>query len=595
MIPPLKLSALALAVAVPAALQSAQSDDQPLFATPANWDDFQDSPNKATRAAFRQAWSDNIERWTQYGIVGNPWTGLNDDNRDGYANPALQPVPEGAVAVLTTWPAFPHRLSYYGARNTPCYSTDEVLQLADFGYTSTGRGFPRTPADLLQLNSPLDQAWTWGPPRGWCDEYCEWSVHRTGEIIDRIDFTCENPEYWTTLWDFDRELMRSKIEEIVRYPVSLEDLYLRDAKGDPIVDVATGQYAYDPINKWNRGTISTPLGGGAIHLTSPPNSLGAEIYLAAAATIARNDGAPVLAAHDLINCSLYGGVDRNSDPHIGQNVNQVARLGLLATLQDPVGLYIQEPAFTRFELPADKAAPEGKPAITARDCWTLTRGRETIPGLAGNYGLHARFEVPEGYDFEINDIKIDGNPIRYAGQVAKTFDIGIHAVGFPGKDGPVKVVERECVYHPKNGGPQLPPGSTPQPAQPITGEAVYQMQSTMRAQLNFSPPRIPQGTSEAKGFVLPYSWLTDEDGKNVKLKSPEVLFYCASEQQPSKQVLARVEPGLALDQGGNPALRLTISVAKGAPLGNYSVVLREGGSTQAITPAPGMLEVVATK
>jgi hypothetical protein len=72
--------------------------------------------------------------------------------------------------------------------------------------------------------------------------------------------------------------------------VKKEDLYLLDEKGNSVIVRETGLPAYNPINKWNSGSSAIENGGGAVHLTSPPNSLGAEIYLGAAATILREVG-----------------------------------------------------------------------------------------------------------------------------------------------------------------------------------------------------------------------------------------------------------------------------------------------------------------
>jgi hypothetical protein len=58
--------------------------------------------------------------------------------------------------------------------------------------------------------------------------------------------------------------------------VASADLELRDPiTGKPVIDPSTGAAAYNPLNKWNRGTVSVRGGanasGGAVHLTSTPN------------------------------------------------------------------------------------------------------------------------------------------------------------------------------------------------------------------------------------------------------------------------------------------------------------------------------------
>jgi len=87
------------------------------------------------------------------------------------------------------------------------------------------------------------------------DEYCEWSVTRdaNGNII-RIDFVCENPEYWNTLWMISPETVRSLYEQTLNFQVpadqqitiTLEDLYLNDPQtGQPVIDPSTGRPVYN--------------------------------------------------------------------------------------------------------------------------------------------------------------------------------------------------------------------------------------------------------------------------------------------------------------------------------------------------------------
>jgi hypothetical protein len=110
--------------------------------------------------------------------------------------------------------------------------------------------------------------------------------------------------------------------------VARADLELLDPKtGKPVIDPSTGAPAYNPLNKWNRGTVSVRGGanasGGAIHLTSTPNTLQTELVSAAAtATILRDVGNSD--AQQLGCCSRNTQPYRNSDFHIGQIVNQIA-------------------------------------------------------------------------------------------------------------------------------------------------------------------------------------------------------------------------------------------------------------------------------
>ncbi|MFY0534578.1 hypothetical protein [Nannocystis pusilla] len=301
------------------------------------------------------------ERVHTPGITGNPWTATNSSDQTWYFDPTTTDTSEGLYAQII-WSPVPGRIRYY----FPNTSNANLWSLADTGYDTTGKTFGPIPAN------PCDTSDTatipYGPygPRGWQDEYCEWSVTRNaqGQIV-RIDFTCENPEYWNTLWMVSPqrvvELYRSTLD---KPQIALEDLYLRDATGNPVIDASTGRPTYNPLNKWNSGTNSTASAGGAMHLTSTPNTLQTEIGLGSTATTPRTSGNAN--PNTLICCAQYGQIGRNSDPHIGQSVNLTvtppnpAIPSAKATLANPPGLYIQNPNFGRITAPGNvDPAPSG--------------------------------------------------------------------------------------------------------------------------------------------------------------------------------------------------------------------------------------------
>ncbi|WP_051581604.1 hypothetical protein [Pseudonocardia acaciae] len=226
------------------------------------------------------------------------------------------------------------------------------------------------------------------------DEYCEWSVTRGDDgKITRVTFTCEGPEYWELLAqtrpDTVLELYRRHVDPAVQHG----DLF--DASGSYILK-----------NKWNNGTTN-----GAMHLIQASNTLGAEIELAAAASIVRIiGGRPLTGEQELINCGRYGAAQRNSDPHIGGVINGVARLKADIALSDPVGLYFDDLSTAGWETP-DGSDP--------KSYWTYVRG------IAGHY-VRAVYEVPRGRGFVVGDVTVDGNPIDFGAQIADF--IGIKAV-----------------------------------------------------------------------------------------------------------------------------------------------------------------------
>ncbi|NOK05142.1 MULTISPECIES: hypothetical protein [Myxococcus] len=417
------------------------------FLAPANQIDFPEDPTAQKK--LNEAWNFNLTGFTDQGITGNPWNMSNSANNTWYFNPAQTDTAQGSYAAIQ-WNAFPGRLGFYfggqGGTNAKglVLPEEDLLALADTGRTKDGTPF----SDLPQITNPCTgDVSHYGPfgPRGWQDEYCEWSVERDsqGNIL-RIDFTCENPEYWNTLWAVDPnkvlELYRSTLG---KRQIALEDLYLMDpSTGRPVEDPSTGRPAYNPLNRWNSGPVSTASQGGAMHLTSTPNTLQTEIGLASAATVPRPVGNSN--AQTLICCAQYGQPARNSDPHIGLSVNQLVappnpqRPSNKATLANPPGLYIQMPDFSGYQTPDQTNAAE---------FWTIVRGTSSLTDpdgrpMPGNYILHATFRVPPNKRYTVSDITINGQKIRWAGQVAQTFLMQITGMGLAQ---PSRAPVQDCV------------------------------------------------------------------------------------------------------------------------------------------------------
>jgi hypothetical protein len=240
------------------------------------------------------------------------------------------------------------------------------------------------------------------------DEYLEWSTIKQNGKIKRIMFTCEGPEYWNFI-------SQNK-------PQLLIDLYSKIA-GEPVPnqDLLTPHGVYLRKNKWNAKH--------AMHLIQRNNTLSAEINIAAQATVLRRHGGhnPVTDPIELIDCSGFGARERNSDPHIGDVVNQKARAGCSITLQDPIGLYIES-------LPKPNVLNWRKPdGSLVGDYWKIERGDK-------DHIVRATYEVPpgelsNGQPFLVGDIKIEGNPIEFGGQVVRASPLRIKLTGVIGQEG----------------------------------------------------------------------------------------------------------------------------------------------------------------
>ncbi|WP_200307074.1 hypothetical protein [Streptomyces adelaidensis] len=296
-----------------------------------------------------KAWHVFINDSVDQAIAGpDPAEVLHDSPRPQFYNLTRTDTATDAVQSAVTWTAFPNRLR-------SAVSDRQRWQRADAS-------------------------------RDVQDEYCEWSVTRDGTgRITRVTFTCEGPEYWDVLAQTSPEkaldLYRAHIDPAVRK----SDLFGPNGR-------------YVRRNQWNDSTTQ-----GAMHLIQQSNTLGAEIELAAAATIRRVIGGRELTgAQELIACGKYGVPDRNSDPHIGEVVNAVARQKADIALSDPVGIYFDDLATDGW------SAPDGS---DPKSFWTVERG-------AADFPVRAVYEVPADRDFAVGDITIGGRPIEFGAQIA---------------------------------------------------------------------------------------------------------------------------------------------------------------------------------
>jgi hypothetical protein len=246
------------------------------------------------------------------------------------------------------------------------------------------------------------------------DEYLEWFVHRdpgSGKIV-RVDFTCEGPEYWSFLASVDPAKVLALYQAHISPNVRMEDLFHNGA--------------YDPLNPWN-------LTRGAMHLIQGANTLSAEIFIAADATVLRHDasGGLITGAAELIACAGFGVATRASDPHIGDQVNGLARGGFAVTLTDPVGLYIDGLDTTGW------TKPDGS---QVGNYFKVTRGDVA-------HTVRAVYEVPQGETssgrpFVVGDILIGGVPIEFGGQISK--NITMRLVGFASGKGSITPHPAPC-------------------------------------------------------------------------------------------------------------------------------------------------------
>jgi hypothetical protein len=270
------------------------------------------------------------------------------------------------------------RLQFFNPlRNQP----DSDALEKDISWTA----FPR----LVQINSVNDvQRWRKADgSREVQDEYCEWSVSRDPAThkITRVTFTSEGPEYWSFLAASNPQKALEIYQKHISPEVTMQDLFAADG-------------SYNAHNRFNNSTE-----GGAMHLIQQNNTLGAEIEIAGAATLIRRRNGEILTSEqDLIACGQYGQPQRNSDPHIGSEVNALARAHHDISLANPISLCIASLSAVAF------MTPDGSDPASF---WTVTRGTR-------DKALRAVYEVPSGKRFVVGDIKINGRTIDFGAQIA---------------------------------------------------------------------------------------------------------------------------------------------------------------------------------
>jgi hypothetical protein len=379
------------------------------FRPPGAIDDFARRPE--LQDAFERGWDAVVTYWVDQAEQDGSETGGN------FFNPHRDETPGEPLAQPVAWDAFPRFLEKWfedeDGADEKRWQTAETLRPNLFGGKPLRRVRDGNLAESIETFHRQQ------------DEYCEWFVHRDDAgAITRVAFTSEAPEYWRFLAGGTRallpedhpdfalvdgdielvaELYRIYVDESVTaadlvWPYDVASWYGRNA--------ATGRWYihrrkgdYNEFNRWNTTH-------GAMHLTHPANTLGAEINLAANATVLREDGdgRRIEDTEALICCSGYGEPNRSSDPSIGSGVNGFARDGLSVALADPVGLYIATINLGAFSGPAGEDVGAG---------WRVDRGSPEQRMI-----LRGTFAAPEASGLRVEDILARGNPIAFGGQIA---------------------------------------------------------------------------------------------------------------------------------------------------------------------------------
>lgn len=350
------------------------------YTPPADIDDLAGRP---TQTAFLGDWNTSITK-SFSDEIGN----LPANNKMFFSETASPAI---SADIPITWNAFPLSI----ARDNP--------------------GDPVSRWDAADQMASVDRSTIQAPvpmPARLQDEYCEWFVYRQapGGPISRVVFTAEAPEYWIMLAKHDFEQVLQLYRQHVSPAVQPDELKLQQDisfSSDMILKKGT----YNPYNKWNTTD-------GVMHLTHPANTLGAEINLAARATIPRRDinGNRVTEVRRFACASNFGDPNRSSDPNIGNGVNLTVLPGAAGaaaqsiTLANPVALYI------------DRIAAG---AITDEDGNPLSGWFKIVRGVTGR-GLMAVLEPPAGATFGLDKILVGNRNLTHGGQVAERIQMVLY-------------------------------------------------------------------------------------------------------------------------------------------------------------------------
>ncbi len=311
----------------------------------------------------------------------------------------------------------PPPLSFAGSRNqffNPAEGIESDAVEKEIGWTA----FPRP----LAIASATDEERWFRAEESRFEqvEYCEWSTTRdaNGKVL-KISFTCEDRNYFRVMFRHQPDVVLALYRGHVSADVEMS--HLEDGLGN-----------YQPVNRWNANTSD-----GAMHMIGQPNTIGAAVELVAGASVVRQnpDGSVKTGARELILCGRYGDPERHSDPTIGAEANELARVGHIIAMANPPQLAFESISFAGWEVP-DGVAPQ--------DCWSYTRGED---GRA----VRGVLEAPEGASFAAGDIRINSKELRFGGQVAD--GIRIKVTGLAHKLGQATIAaEAGCLGDSISGG-----------------------------------------------------------------------------------------------------------------------------------------------
>ena len=285
------------------------------------------------------------------------------------------------------------------------------------------------------------------------DEYLEWHTYvdpQSGKV-NKISFTAEPPEYWQLLGRNDPDLLVQLYRQYIDESISAEDLFwpadvvipvfASTADGLQRIDYTHAfdyrKGDYNPLNKWNTTH-------GIMHLTQGANTLSAQIYLAADSTLRYEIGSTLRAEDSearfkLAACAMFGEINRNSDPTIGQAIQSLVQSGKAVSVSDPIGLYISD---VQLEGAFD---PDNRPLQKAQ-IYAYQRG-----DASSDRPMIVRFDVvpPKGATYGLEVCSLGDFSLKNGGPIALQTSVAIHGEYVASdKPNPIYACAGRLITHP---------------------------------------------------------------------------------------------------------------------------------------------------
>lgn len=330
----------------------------------------------------------------------------------GYVDPVSTP-PESAGETLAVapWPAFPRAVLRRGPwTGFPHHVEDPqgnhraAEHLGDEDHRAGV--FEDKDGNVLDL-----------PVRDRQDEYLEWAARRDGNgKLAKLVFVAEGYDYYSELFKHDEAKVVALYQDFTGIAsITADDLrahrgIYRRLPGGQAYRVAE-EGGFNPRNRFN-------IDPGIVHLSHRANSLGAEVNLAGVSGILRLKADGTLLSgtdpEELLCCCQGGNPNRNSDPLISAQAYAQVKGGYRYTLANPVGLYIAGADHDRVQTKHGEAL--------TNDWWTEVRGdgfrKPQDTAISDSRVLRLELAPPAGSDLTLEDLEVDGVPVRFAGQLA---------------------------------------------------------------------------------------------------------------------------------------------------------------------------------